>query len=191
MKTLYLLRHAKSSWKDPGLDDLDRRLRAKPCALKGEALQKNCRYSSGKAELVKEAVHGHLYDTVVGVDGSRVVRAASWAERLSGSEQGFDGFVAKHQEGGDCAKAGRECVVPASAGDPLNDLFAAEFFEIVGSVAGAVRKRALFAEKAHPSGEVGGGEAVGRGGQGDECFNDVAHARLVEIDATDEGLADA
>ena len=31
MKTLYLLRHAKSSWKDPGLDDLDRRLRAKPC----------------------------------------------------------------------------------------------------------------------------------------------------------------
>src|SRR5262249_32868783 len=56
-----------------------------------------------------------------------------------GSEQGFDGFVAKHQEGGHCAKAGRECVVPASAGDPLNDLFAAEFFEIVGSVAGAVR----------------------------------------------------
>src|SRR6201981_868299 len=81
--------------------------------------------------------------------------------------------------------------VRASAGDPLNDLFATEFFEIVGSVAGAVRKRALFAEKAHPSGEVGGGEAVGRGGQGDECFNDVAHARLVEIDATDEGLADA
>src|ERR1700751_1034506 len=26
MKTLYLLRHAKSSWKDPGLDDLDRPL---------------------------------------------------------------------------------------------------------------------------------------------------------------------
>ena len=93
---------------------------------------------------MKEAVHGNLYDTVVGV------RAAGWAERLSGSEQGFDGFVAKHQEGGHCAKAGRECVVPASAGDPLNDLFAAEFFEIVGSVAGAVRKRALFAEKAHP-----------------------------------------
>ena len=80
---------------------------------------------------------------------------------MSGSEQGFDGFVTKHQEGGHCAKAGRECVVLARAGDPLNDLFAAEFFEIVGSVAGAVRKRALFAEKAHPSGEVGGGEAEG------------------------------
>src|SRR5262249_59673242 len=106
----------------------------------------------GKDECVKEAVHGHLYDPVVVVYGSRVVRAAGWAERLSGSEQGFDGFVAKHQEGGDCAKAGRECVVPASAGDPLNDLFAAEFFEIVGSVAGAVRKRGLFAAKAHPSG---------------------------------------
>jgi len=26
MKTLYLLRHAKSSWKNPGLDDLDRPL---------------------------------------------------------------------------------------------------------------------------------------------------------------------
>jgi hypothetical protein len=43
--------------------------------------------------------------------------------------------MAKHHEGGHCAKAGRECAVPASVGDPLNDLFAAEFFEIVGSVA--------------------------------------------------------
>ena len=85
---------------------------------------------------MEDAVQGNLYGTVVGVDGSRVVRAAGWAERLSGSEQGFDGFVAKHQEGGHCAKAGRECVVAASAGDPLNDLFAAEFFEIVGRVAG-------------------------------------------------------
>ena len=82
-------------------------------------------------------MHGNLYGTVVGVDGSGVVWAAGWVERLSGSEQGFDGFVAKHHEGGHCAKAGRECVVPASVGDPLNDLFAAEFFEIVGSVAGA------------------------------------------------------
>src|SRR5262249_61808745 len=103
---------------------------------------------------------------------SRVVRAAGWAERSSGSEQGFDGFVAKHHEGGHCAKAGRECVVPASAGDPLNDLFAAEFFEIVGSLAGAVRERVLFAEKAHPSGEGGGGEAIGPGGQGGEGVQD-------------------
>ena len=47
---------------------------------------------------MKDAVHGNLYGTVVGVDGSRVVRAAGWAERLSGSEQGFDGFVAKQHE---------------------------------------------------------------------------------------------
>jgi hypothetical protein len=47
---------------------------------------------------VEDAVHGNLYGTVVGVDGSGVVRAAGWAERLSGSEQGFDGFVAKHHE---------------------------------------------------------------------------------------------
>jgi hypothetical protein len=113
---------------------------------------------------VEDAVHGNLYGTVVGVDGSRVVRAAGWAERLGGSEQGFDGFVAKHDEGGHGAKAYWECLVAASAGDPLNDLFAAEFFEIVGGVAGAVENRALFAEKAHPSGEVGGGEAVGRRG---------------------------
>ena len=32
---------------------------------------------------------------------------------------------------------------------------------------------------------------MAEGEQGDECFNDVTHARLVEIDATDEGLADA
>ena len=49
---------------------------------------------------MEDAVHGNLYGTVVGVDGSRVVRAAGWAERLSGSEQGFYGFVAKHHEGG-------------------------------------------------------------------------------------------
>ena len=48
---------------------------------------------------MEDAVQGNLYGTVVGVDGSGVVRAAGWAERLSGSEQGFDGFVAKHQEG--------------------------------------------------------------------------------------------
>jgi phosphohistidine phosphatase len=32
MKTLYLLRHAKSSWKDEGLEDFDRRLSKRGCA---------------------------------------------------------------------------------------------------------------------------------------------------------------
>jgi hypothetical protein len=104
---------------------------------------------------VEDAVHGNLYGTVVGIDGSRVVRATGWAERLSGSEQGFDGFVAKHYEGGHRAKPSRGCLAAARAADPLYDGFAAEFLEIIGGVAGAVLKRALFAEQAHPRGEVG------------------------------------
>ena len=45
--------------------------------------------------------------------------------------------------------------------DPADDLFAAEFLQIIRGVAGAVLAWALFTECAHASGGSGGGEAVG------------------------------
>ena len=48
----------------------------------------------------------------------------------------------------------------------------------------------LLAERADASCELGKSEAVGSGGQGNDRFDDPAHARLVEIDAADRDLAD-
>jgi hypothetical protein len=42
----------------------------------------------------------------------------------------------------------------------------------------------------YSGGEIAGGEAVGRWGQGDQRLDDVAHPCLVEVDATNEGRAD-
>jgi hypothetical protein len=42
-----------------------------------------------------------------------------------------------------------------------------------------------------PCGDVGSGEAVGTGGQGNDRFGDPSHARLVEVDPADDDLADA
>jgi hypothetical protein len=47
----------------------------------------------------------------------------------------------------------------------------------------------LLAQCAHSGGRIGGGEAVGRGGKGDQRLDDAAHPCLVEVDATNEGLA--
>ena len=48
----------------------------------------------------------------------------------------------------------------------------------------------MFAECAYPSGDIGGGKAIGCGGQGDQRVDDLADACLVEIDAADDGFAD-
>ena len=44
---------------------------------------------------MEDASHGRLDGMVVEIDGFGVVCAARGAEWLSGSEQGFDGFVAQ------------------------------------------------------------------------------------------------
>jgi len=41
-----------------------------------------------------------------------------------------------------------------------------------------------------PSRQFGDGEATGRGRQGDHRLGDLAHARFIEIDSADLGLAD-
>jgi hypothetical protein len=56
--------------------------------------------SSGEPEFVEDALHGNSDGLVVGVDGFWVVRAAGWAEWLSGGEKGFDGFVSENEQRG-------------------------------------------------------------------------------------------
>jgi hypothetical protein len=45
--------------------------------------------SSGKSEFMEDTVHGNSDGVVVGVDRFWVVRAAGWAEWLSGGEWGL------------------------------------------------------------------------------------------------------
>ena len=45
-------------------------------------------------------------------------------------------------------------------------------------------------ESASPGSQFGGGKAVGRGRQGDECLCRATQARSVEIDAADDGIPD-
>ena len=87
--------------------------------------------------------------------------SAGWGDFLSGGEQRFDGFVAKHEQGSDRPQTGRKGLVAARRTDPADDLFAAEFLQIVGCLAGTVGGWALIAERANLIGQCGGGEAVG------------------------------
>ena len=59
-------------------------------------------------------------------------------EWLSGGEQGFDGFVAENEEGSDRPETGQERLVAAGVADPADDVFAAEFLQIISSLAGTV-----------------------------------------------------
>src|SRR2546426_648583 len=74
--------------------------------------------------------------------------------------------------------------------NPLDDLFAAQFLQIIGGTAGAVLGFALFSEDSDLMSPVGSCEPAGRRRQNDGCFGHPAHSRLVEIDSTDLGFAD-
>src|SRR5438477_2876718 len=56
--------------------------------------------SSGKSEFMEDTLHGNSDGMVVGIDRFWVVRAAGWAEWLSGGEKGFDGFVSENEQRG-------------------------------------------------------------------------------------------
>jgi hypothetical protein len=76
-------------------------------------------------------------------------------------QEGFDSFVSEDEQRSRCSEPGWERLVATDVADPADDLFAAEFLEIIRGVAGAVLAWALFTECAHASGDIGGGEAVG------------------------------
>src|SRR3954452_1472955 len=100
--------------------------------------QKDCGSSSSKPEFMEDALHCNSDGMVVGVDRFWVVRAAGWAEWLSGGEKGFDGFVSQNEQRGHRPQTSWQRFVAAGVADAAKDLFAAEFFQIVSGVAGAV-----------------------------------------------------
>src|SRR5271169_1324162 len=106
--------------------------------LRGEARQKDGGPPSNESELMEDAFHGNPYGLVVDVDGLWVQRAAGWAEWLSGGEKGFDSFVSQNEQRGHRPQTSWQRFVAAGVADAAKDLFAAEFFQIVSGVAGAV-----------------------------------------------------
>jgi len=87
---------------------------------------------------MEDAFHGCLDGIVVSIDRFWVVCSALRPQWLSGSEQGFDGFVAENEEGSHSPETGQERLVAAGVADPADDVFAAEFLQIISSVAGTV-----------------------------------------------------
>jgi len=142
-----------------------RRFRAKPdkkiVALQGKARQKDCGWSSGEPELMEDAFHCNSDGLVVGVDRFWVVRPACWVASLSGGQEGFDSFVSEYEQRGDRSEPSGKRLVEAGVADPADDVFAAEFLQIIRGVAGAVLAWALFTECAHAGGDIRGGETVG------------------------------
>jgi hypothetical protein len=64
--------------------------------------------------------------------------SAGGTDVLSGREQRFDGFLSEHEQGSDRPQTGRKGLVATRRADPLDDLFAAEFLQIVRGLAGTV-----------------------------------------------------
>ena len=76
---------------------------------------------------MEDPSHGRLDGMVVEIDGFGVVCAARGAKWLSGSEQGFDGFVAQDEQRRHRPETGQQRLVAAGVADPADDVFAAEF----------------------------------------------------------------
>jgi hypothetical protein len=87
---------------------------------------------------MEDTLHCDSDGMVVGVDRFWVVRAAGWAEWLSGGEKGLDGFVSENEQRGHRPQTGWQRFIAAGVANAAKDLFAAEFLQIVSGVAGAV-----------------------------------------------------
>ena len=88
---------------------------------------------------MEDAFHCNFDSVVVHVERFWVVRPACWVERLSGGQEGFDSFVSEDEQRSHRSEPSWERLVAAGMADPPDDVFAAEFFQIIGGVAGAVQ----------------------------------------------------
>ena len=111
---------------------------------------------------MEDAFHCNFDSVVVHVERFWVVRPACWVERLSGGQDGFDSFVSEDEQRSHRSEPGRERLVAAGVADPPDDVFAAEFLQIIRGVAGAVlhglcllsaRTRTATSEAVKPLGE--------------------------------------
>ena len=87
---------------------------------------------------MEDAFHCNSDGVVVSVDRFWVVRPACWVASLSGGQEGFDSFVSEYEQRGHRPQTSWQRFVAAGVADAAKDLFAAEFFQIVSGVAGAV-----------------------------------------------------
>ena len=78
---------------------------------------------------MKDALHGALQVQVVAIDGSGVLPSVVRGDLLSGGEEGFDGLVAKDEQGGDRPQTGRKGLIATRRADPADDLFTAELLQ--------------------------------------------------------------
>src|SRR2546421_2942399 len=80
---------------------------------------------------MEDALHCNSDGMVVGVDRFWVVRAAGWAEWLSGGEKGFDGFVSQNEQRGHRPQTSWQRFVAAGGGEAGEELFFAGGFLFV------------------------------------------------------------
>src|SRR4051794_41214262 len=85
---------------------------------------------------MEDALHCNSHGMVVGVDRFWVVRAAGWAEWLSGGEKGFDGFVSQNEQRGYRPQTSWQRFVAAGGGGGGGGVFFAGGFFIVSGVGG-------------------------------------------------------
>ena len=110
---------------------------------------------------MENAFHCNFDSVVVRVDRFWVMCPAGWVERLSGGQEGFDSFVSEDEQRSHGSESAWKRLVSARVTDPADDLFAAEFLQIIRGVTAAVLAWALFTECADASDDIGSGEAVG------------------------------
>ena len=103
---------------------------------------------------MEDAVHCSSNGFVMGVDRFWVMRRAGWVERLSGGQEGFDSFVSEDEQCSHGSEPGWKRLVPVRVTDPADELFAAEFLQIIRGMTGTVLAWALFTECADANGEV-------------------------------------
>ena len=134
---------------------------------------------------MEHSSHGCSERVVVRVERCRIVGAAPWSEFLGSGEKRFSGLVSENNQGGYRLEACRPGLIATCLANVLHDLLASEFLQVVGGPGGTILCGCLLAERTDACREIGSGEAVGSGGQGNDRFGDPAHARLVEIDAAE------
>ncbi len=110
---------------------------------------------------MEDALHGKLQGVIVGIDRFGIVGAALWMKGLGGGGERFDRLVAENDERSHRSETAGERFVATRAADAVNDVFATELFQIIGGVSGTVLWVPAIAKGAHPSGDIGGSEAVG------------------------------
>ena len=81
-------------------------------------------------------------------------------------------------------------VVPTGAGDPLHEVLAPQFLQIVGGAAWGVHRCGGAAAALDLTRQVGRGKAAGRDRQREHRLSDPSHPRFVEVDAADRRVPD-